>query len=194
MKYIELLASYVPTNIVNTLLEDEKLDMPPQRKHYYAACLFADVSGFTALNEQMTIDYGPDAGAEKVAKHLNSYFAQMVKIFGSEGGDVFKFAGDAMIVLWATNSKEGVGKSSESLESCTRRAAQCAVRLMNVLGHKKKIADNVTLSVKIGVGAGEMAILRIGKDSIGLVASCRLKRLDVHAVKSDMGPVPTDFH
>ena len=65
MKYIELLASYVPTNIVNTLLEDDKLDMPPQRKHYYAACLFADVSGFTALNEQMTIDYGPDAGAEK---------------------------------------------------------------------------------------------------------------------------------
>ena len=85
----------------------------------------------------------------------------MVKIFGSEGGDV-SFAGDAMIVLWATNSKDGDKNSSESLETCTRRAAQCAIRLMNVLGHKKKIAENVTLSVKIGVGSGEMAVLRIG--------------------------------
>lgn len=28
---------------------------------------------------------------------LNAYFGQMVRIIASEGGDIFKFAGDAMI-------------------------------------------------------------------------------------------------
>jgi hypothetical protein len=30
------------------------------------------------------------AGVEGLARHLNSYFAQMVRIIASEGGDVFK--------------------------------------------------------------------------------------------------------
>lgn len=29
-------------------------------------------------------------GVEGLAKHLNSYFGQMVRIIASEGGDVFK--------------------------------------------------------------------------------------------------------
>lgn len=60
--------------------------------------MFADVSGFTKLSEAMT-KYGPEGG-EHVKKHLNSYFGQMVRIIAGEGGDIFKFAGDAMIVLW----------------------------------------------------------------------------------------------
>jgi class 3 adenylate cyclase len=50
--------------------------------------MFADVSGFTALSEKMA-RYGPE-GAEYLAKHLNSYFSQMVKIIASMGGDIFK--------------------------------------------------------------------------------------------------------
>jgi class 3 adenylate cyclase len=36
-------------------------------------------------------------GAEGLAKHLNNYFQQMVRIIAGEGGDIFKYAGDAMI-------------------------------------------------------------------------------------------------
>ena len=50
-------------------------------------CLFADVSGFTALSEAMM---SSTEGVEGLAKHLNAYFGQMVKIIASEGGDVFK--------------------------------------------------------------------------------------------------------
>lgn len=53
--------------------------------------MFADVSGFTALSEAMA-RYGPE-GAEYLAKHLNSYFSQMVKIIASMGGDIFKVRG-----------------------------------------------------------------------------------------------------
>ena len=40
--------------------------------------------------------YGP-RGAENLAIELNKYFSLMVKTVASEGGDVFKYAGDAMI-------------------------------------------------------------------------------------------------
>ena len=66
---------------------------------YNTVCMFADVSGFTALGEAMLRKHGV-GGAEYLARHLNSYFSQMVRIIAGEGGDIFKFAGDAMIVLW----------------------------------------------------------------------------------------------
>ncbi|CAM9578315.1 unnamed protein product, partial [Sphacelaria rigidula] len=60
----------------------------PSRQEYDTVCLFADVSGFTALSEAMMGNGGE--GVEGLAKHLNSYFGQMVRIIASEGGDVFK--------------------------------------------------------------------------------------------------------
>lgn len=59
----------------------------PSRQEYDTVCLFADVSGFTALSEAMM---SSAEGVEGLAKHLNSYFGQMVRIIASEGGDVFK--------------------------------------------------------------------------------------------------------
>lgn len=59
----------------------------PSRQEYDTVCLFADVSGFTALSEAMM---SSAEGVEGLAKHLNAYFGQMVRIIASEGGDVFK--------------------------------------------------------------------------------------------------------
>lgn len=112
--------------------------------------MFADVSGFTALSEAMG-KYGPE-GAEYLAKHLNSYFSQMVKLIASEGGDIFKFAGDAMIILWP---------DVDALELRARRAAQCALAVQESL-HKAALAEGVTLSVKIGIGVGKVSVLHLG--------------------------------
>ncbi len=42
---------------------------------------------------------GPE-GAEIIAFAINRYMELLVKNIGKSGGDIFKFAGDAMIVLW----------------------------------------------------------------------------------------------
>ena len=39
-----------------------------------------------------------------------------------------------------------------------------------------------------------MVVLAVGRASIGLVAPLRFKWLDSQPVKSDVGPVPIDFH
>ena len=52
---------------------------------------------------------------------LNSYFEQLQRVIASQGGDVFKFAGDALLVLWPS--------SDEDLPTVTPRAAQSALEI-----------------------------------------------------------------
>jgi class 3 adenylate cyclase len=73
---------------------------------YETCVLFADVSGFTALTEALSVK-GPE-GAEQLAKHLNSYFEQLVRLIAAQGGDVFKFAGSFVLVLCAVLVREGM--------------------------------------------------------------------------------------
>lgn len=42
--------------------------------------------------------------ASQLAGFLNQYFSQLVRIIHRNGGDVMKFAGDAMIVIWPNES------------------------------------------------------------------------------------------
>ena len=69
---------------------------------------------------------------------LNQYFGRMVKIISSEGGDIFKFAGDALIVLWP---------ESEDLQAVCRRAAQCALQFQTEL-HQAKV-KTITLLPRV---------------------------------------------
>ena len=86
------------------------------------------------------------------AKHLNSYFQQMVKTISSQGGDIFKFAGDAVLVLWPEN---------DNIEETCRRAVQCAISFQQEL-NAAELADGVVLSVKVGIGVGQISILHMG--------------------------------
>ena len=91
MRYLEILASYVPQVVVRHLLDDP--DAPtPSRKTLETVCLFCDVSGFTRLTERLAIT---GEGAEGLKKTLNSYFGQLNRIVAGHGGDIFKLAGDA---------------------------------------------------------------------------------------------------
>ena len=60
--------------------------------------MFADISGFTNLTEALS-KIGNE-GAEVMAFAINRYMELLVKGIGRSGGDIFKFAGDAMIVIW----------------------------------------------------------------------------------------------
>lgn len=53
--------------------------------------MFADISGFTNLTEQLS-KIGAE-GAEKIAFAINRYMELLIKNIGKCGGDIFKFAG-----------------------------------------------------------------------------------------------------
>src|SRR5512145_1836590 len=94
----ELLASYVPRLIQNRVLSDPAPIEAPVSEDFQAAVLFADISGFTRLTEGLA-ERGP-VGVETLARILNEYFGQLIDIIHDYGGDVVKFAGDAVIAVW----------------------------------------------------------------------------------------------
>jgi class 3 adenylate cyclase len=61
-------------------------------------CLFADISGFTNISEACA-KHGI-RGNEELAFCINRYMEGMVKNLAKFGGDIIKFVGDAMIVMW----------------------------------------------------------------------------------------------
>ena len=150
MRFLQTLASYVPGIIVEQLMHGETLEVP-FRKQYETVCVFCDISGFTKLSEHMA---RTGKGAEGVSRNINKYFQMMVKIISSGGGDVLKFAGDAMIVLWPEGDQD-------SIQTRLHRATQCAVYIQQKLD-QATIEDSVQLSVKIGIGVGMVSVIHIG--------------------------------
>ncbi|MCC5887287.1 MAG: adenylate/guanylate cyclase domain-containing protein, partial [Gammaproteobacteria bacterium] len=91
-------ARYVPRLIVERLRREARAVDAPSSETFDGAILFADISGFTPLTEAFAAQ-GP-AGAEALTRILNDYFGRLTRIVADHGGDVLKFAGDALMALW----------------------------------------------------------------------------------------------
>lgn len=125
--------------------------------------LMADVSGFSTLMAALTRSFGSrrrssDARGEismgnRRSRHydpseqmsliLNHYFGAMVQTVEKHGGDVIKFAGDALICFWPTRniieSKDVEPGDGDRTTGCVnesaarRRMARCALELVRDL-------------------------------------------------------------
>ena len=62
------------------------------------AVMFADISGFTNLSEACA--KRGMRGNEDLAFCINRYLECMIKSLQKFGGDIIKFVGDAMIIMW----------------------------------------------------------------------------------------------
>ena len=120
--------------------------------------LFADISGFTMISEACA-SMGV-RGNEELAFCINRYMEGMVKALGKYGGDIIKFVGDAMIVMWPRNFPTGEGseKGTKGVQfkdqvddraTVVRKAIQCALDIQNELNNKKIMSNVTNLSVKV---------------------------------------------
>ena len=73
------------------------------------------------------------------------------------GGDIVKFVGDAMIVLWPP-----LADPPPALADRARRAGQCALEIQSEFHNKQTMQGFSRLSVKIGLGAGPCSLLHVG--------------------------------
>jgi class 3 adenylate cyclase/tetratricopeptide (TPR) repeat protein len=89
-----ILASYVPR-----LVEDlERRGAHDRLLIFDGTLLSADISGFTALSERLA-GLGHE-GAEELTDLLNRCFGEMIEACEARGGDIVKFGGDALLVLF----------------------------------------------------------------------------------------------
>src|SRR5262249_30783086 len=101
---MENLVSYVPAVIARLFPADHPPNGAIQGLHS-AAVLLADISGFTTMTESLALRGA--AGVEELTRCLNVYFGQLIDLIAEHGGDVVKFAGDALVAIWPaeTNGK-----------------------------------------------------------------------------------------
>ena len=119
-RLLDTMASYVPDIVLRRMAARPTIGVKPEVKHFEAAVLFADISGFTLLTEQLGRE-GPN-GAEKLITILNTYFGELIDSVYAQGGDIVKFAGDTMLVIWPVVDGAGQGRLAKQ----TLQAIECA--------------------------------------------------------------------
>jgi hypothetical protein len=82
----------------------------PDNEERESALVFIDISGFTKLSTMLD--------EETLSSVINSYFEMIVGEVNAYGGDVLKFAGDALFVEWRVPKKNGgIEKRADSSSS-----------------------------------------------------------------------------
>ncbi len=150
---LDTLASYVPARIVRRIANDPALPTTPIAEQFEAAVFFADISGFTQMAERLG-QSGP-SGTEELRRLINVYFDQLIALIAGHGGDIIKFAGDALFAIWPT------GPDGEALPTVTLRAAQCALDTQKRLNNYPA-AEDWKLFLRIGVEAGDVLAAHVG--------------------------------
>jgi class 3 adenylate cyclase len=135
-----------------------------------AALLFVDMSGFTPLTERMCLK--GMAGVEELSRHLNRFFGPICDRIYEYGGDVLKFAGDALLVMFTDHNRYDAlfpaPEVSDSFDSeklshvnprpdplskqgeLVLRALRCAQRLHAEFNEWKPVPD-ITLRLHSGI-------------------------------------------
>jgi class 3 adenylate cyclase len=143
---------YIPRLIIERLRREARAVDAPSTETFRAAILFADISGFTPLTEAFA-ERGPE-GAEALTRILNDYFGLMCETVFDQGGDVLKFAGDALLALWRPDADGG-----NAGDVCAR-AVLCGKALQDRL--EGYTAEGHPLSLRVAVGFGEVMVVHVG--------------------------------
>jgi class 3 adenylate cyclase len=156
---LEALASYVPALVLRRLASDPSPISAPLREIFPAAVLFTDISGFTPLAERL-VQQGPE-GLENLSRLLNTHFGELISLVNTYGGEVVKFAGDALLALWPVQSQPPARKDRRDLTLAVRRAAQCALAIQHAM-HDHEPMEGSRISLRVGVAAGEVSVSHVG--------------------------------
>ncbi|CAF3710337.1 unnamed protein product [Rotaria socialis] len=165
-------------------------DVVLQRKHdrkmpyaetFNGIILFADVSGFTEMCQKYSIDV--QRGVNQLANALNGYMAPIVEAILREKGDVYKFAGDAVLGLWPF-----ANDSIEHKREQAKRVITCALYM------KKSFCDYMTpigtvLNIKSAIAMGSYSLIFLR----GNTSACS-KILDEYGPKAQLTTRHANFY
>ncbi|UCG25775.1 MAG: adenylate/guanylate cyclase domain-containing protein, partial [Chloroflexota bacterium] len=158
---IKTLTTYVPALVVRRIASDPNPISAPTAERFGAAVLFADIRDFTALADKLARQ--GQVGAELLADLLNDCFGQLIDVVHEHGGEVTKFAGDALLALWPV-SQDVSRLGSEARLALSRmviRSAQCGLAIQETL-NVFEAEDGTRLRLQVGIGAGDVYSVHLG--------------------------------
>lgn len=128
-------ALYLP----RILLSWQSADEPEPVLATEGTFLLVDISGFTALSE-MLAEKGK-VGSEEVTALLNEAFTEMLDIAMLDGGDLIRFGGDALFLLYTG-------------EDHAARACRSAVDMQDALDEFQRAKSPAPLEMSVGIATG----------------------------------------
>ncbi len=146
------MCSYLPSILLSSLGSGTDGGQPAEAT-FEAAVLFADISGFTRPTEPLA-----DGNVEQLVAILNEAFGALIEIVHAHGGDVVKFAGDAMLVLFRTQPG---GAGDGGLRDAVRHAITAAPRMQEAL--RNAASDTArALMLRICISCAEVRFPPLG--------------------------------
>ena len=130
----------------------------PLNESVLGSVLIADISGFTKLGEKLRNRYGEGEGAAKLAKDIDTVLSEFIMCVYAYGGDIVKFAGDAIICVFLGGEDDRVNNPAKYMKDSLERCKKSAVSLINLVG------DDSPLNMHGGICWGEIQFLRVGKE------------------------------
>jgi class 3 adenylate cyclase len=146
----ESLRTYVPEFLMSRFSARQEPLAAPGMERFPAAVLFADISGFIPLADRLA---QRSPAGEELSGLLNAYFGQLMALIAAHAGEVITFAGDGLLAAWPAIDEDSAVS--------TRRAGHAALAVGAAL-HDYDAGNGVRLSLRLGVGAGEVMALRVG--------------------------------
>ena len=149
-QYVTKLSKFVPSLVIQRLIDISRrgINNPtkyPEIQEMETVVIFADISGFTALSEACSRK--GVRGNEELAFCINRYMEGMVENLNQYGGDIIKFVGDAMIVMWPPVDPNDPEYLKNRLNTI-RKALQCCQEIQ-ISMNNLTILPGVQLSVKV---------------------------------------------
>ncbi|MDX1669099.1 MAG: adenylate/guanylate cyclase domain-containing protein, partial [Limnobacter sp.] len=151
---LQKVSSFLPELLIRPINRGEITQQKATHSSSFDACLlFADISGFTALAERLNLE--GEEGAEILTLTLNRYFGSFIDLVYAYGGDVAKFAGDALLAVWPLQDQQ------YALPVATRTHA-CAQALQAFMENQPPTSHGIALKMKVAISRGPMHMACIG--------------------------------
>jgi adenylate cyclase len=112
--------------------------------------LNSDIAGFSTLSQTME--------AEELVHFLNDYFARMIEVVLAHGGNIDKFQGDGMLVVF------GAPNPMEDHAGQALKAARGMVKAIDGLNRELVDAGKPAISVGIGIDTGQVVAGHVGSE------------------------------
>ena len=177
---MEIPSAYIPMDRRQALARGESL---PDRTR--GTALYADISGFTPLTEELVRSLGPQRGAEELTRHLNAVYDALITELHNYAGSVVSFNGDA-ILCWF-DGDDGA------------RATACALAMQKAMEQFTNVSipsgGSVSLGMKTSVASGPARRFLVGNPQIQIrdvLAGAILDRLAATDHQTERGEVVLD--
>ena len=151
------LLGYLPAQVIKYVLDGkikQKQEYPIEFGMNTAA-LYAELNGITKAEKiSKTVIKSP----EYFSFTFNKFMELLINIIGKNGGDIIKFVGEALMVIWPSIEEND---DKNTLQEACIRAFQCAKQITKKI-EKLNQEGGMNLGLKIGIGCGDCRIFFAG--------------------------------